>query len=952
MSKEFRVKSSSNEDNLPYYCVLPREVKAVNTDLGVLPSDTVNIPDVVKWPHPECTAYLQSLEGHYNLEDWVIPKLKDVALYRHVYRLKSTLLWWWSLPIPKKIGNPYGIMRENLKRGPAYADELDDSIKYSMRLSASCALVYGKEEYPVTCTEVKDVDQFFSPFHLIPFERPPSGDIDLLFKDPPLIPEKLLTQFKEKVEEFIRIPSENRRVLDDMDSLRMMGSVSAFDPSTNRRIPKVASRLSQKGQHRTTSNFMFDYVKVDKAPHESRECVVPSAETSASLQLLRLQLHQVLKVPSDVIWEKDFSWLPDWLSYNQKALFIMSDQKKCGLTFPLELLKALFGVLEERFPEWDFGLIRGYDNAFLKLGKGDLRQIRGGPGLGQLSEAISASVAILFEIWKDQFTDIRVEGRFFNDDQVIRVYYNDLRQDPIQPWVIDMAQSWDVHMESYGLQVHKKKPFICGGGVFLEVYGESFPITVQKKVQWVGHFFSSLCQSNIALAKEYFANMYDNIFDEEKPYGEYILFNTVLPFWGYEFYPQEVYLPYQLGGWFRRRSFNKLDLLFTQIDKVPKSQGRLVNLIGLEIPKPHGGTKLEKEFRPQVRKVQKSFKALEDGKPATWNYPKLARSGLDSFRPSSQEYVKYGKRLIKARRAAISKKARTYKEIFSLYWKLTIEEGKAYAPPLSVYHEGTNWLPFGKTLEEGNPPPREDPSRAWFKLCQELGTLSWQFQFWTRSTYSGIQPALYAFISSLNIKDFIITPETINLIMVLGESNLKKILDYGMQTYGKIILPKLSIQFPELELLYNSAFEDLIYLDHEAFTSYLTGINYNLSPELFRVKKSLVETINSLCQSNPNWDHVSFGELDDLRQILRPPNIAGPATFAHPTSTSVQPPHEVAEEDRYIMAAILAQVYAPAHLAPEEEVIRQGLAGQIYGRAADVPDIFDEEDDWGLGFGD
>jgi len=53
------------------------------------------------------------------------------------------------------------------------------------------------------------------------------------------------------------------------------------------------------------------------------------------------------------------------------------------------------------------------------------------------------------------------------------------------------------------------------------------------------------------------------------------------------------------------------------------------------------------------------------------------------------------------------------------------------------------------------------------------------------------------------------------------------------------------------------------------------------------------------------------------------------------------------------LAYLIYQVRAPAHLFPEEEVIRHDLAAQIYGLQDDAPDIFNEDDgDMGMGMFD
>jgi hypothetical protein len=306
-------------------------------------------------------------------------------------------------------------------------------------------LNYGKDLYPPFCEAVRDWDQLPSPYHLIPFERQPSGDIELVLEEPPPIPENLLEQFREIVREHIRVPQCDKRFLDDVDTLRFTGSATSFDPSKNKRVPKTAARINQRGQFRTSSNFIYDYVKVDKAPHESRECVVPNPETLNMTSLLELQMEQVISSKWDKIRETNFDWLPDWLSMYSKHLFILSDQKKCGLTFPRRLIIEFYRVLNETFPDWDFGLAEGLLDSYINY-NGQMRQMRGGPGLGQFNKTISVIVALLFEIWRrDQDPEWHLSGLFYNDDQVIRFTFLEGRVEPLPQRVTDGSELGHAH---------------------------------------------------------------------------------------------------------------------------------------------------------------------------------------------------------------------------------------------------------------------------------------------------------------------------------------------------------------------------------------------------------------------------------------------------------------------------------------------------------------------------
>jgi hypothetical protein len=908
--------------------------------------ETTILQDVIKWPHPESQFYLKSLEGNYDLNFWDVPKGVDYSLYMHICRLKDTLIFWDQLVIEsEKIGNSYGILYENLRLGPEMADQLDDQLKYGLRLHSSLALNYGKEVYPLFCRDVKDWDQVFSPYHLIPFERPESKDIELLFEEPFPQNEKLLDDFRNIVREHIKRPFEPKRELDDVDLLGFTGSATSFDAQHNVRVPKTASVLASKGQFRTASTFTYDYVKVDKAPHESRACVVPTLETLSTIKLLELQLQQVICCKWDKIREKDFDFLPDYLSTYSKKLYILSDQKKCGLTFPRELLITLYKVLQEEFPDWDFNLIDGLINQQVKGLDGKMHQAKAGPGLGQFNNSISLIVALLFELWRrDQDPNLHLDGMFYNDDQVIRFTFLEERIEPLPEWVSDLALSWDMFMESYGLHVHKKKPFISDGGVFLETYGTEFRTVHKKKCQKIGNIFHTYCCSNIAEAKEYFSSVYDSLELEDQIIAWNILLAKIIPLWGYEFYPQEVYLPLQFGGWVRSFTEEGLDNLFNSVDKIPSSFKGLINLPFVKKFSKEG--KKERKCKHLISKVSKETKNSSSGQcPPKFDYSIMVESSIHGFRLNQTESFQKSQSFLKSRQKEARKPPMAYTKFFNRYWELVLEDGKAYAPPYFATLEEVNWLPKGESFKVGNPIYKDDPVRAYSKLRQEVGQLSKYFRFWTICPTKNKNSLLYSFLNSLNMKDLKLTSNTATMVMLLGAENLEKISNFSIRTRGNYGVPEPPFDIlTELGMSSKSKANNIIYLDHDSQFCWVTECEASLEPELFRIQAELVSNLNNLLAREfiNEENYFSIINYDQLKELLQEdqhciyrqtPIIANEG----PELVTIQ------DEDRDLLAYLIYQVNAPEHISSAEETIRSGLAGQIYGTATGLEDIVDDD---------
>jgi hypothetical protein len=919
-------------------------ISKLATDKVRLKTETCLLSDRVKWPHPEASTYSKSLEKVDNLSKWTIPKLKDATLYLHIWRLKEYLLWWETLPTPTKLTTGYRVMYQCLTRGPKFADELDDYLKYGTRLWSSLELTYGKDDYPSYCNEVEDWDQLPSPYHLIPWERPPSDDINLVFQNTE-VPNDKLESLREKIREKIHPPYTNKRTLDDVDLLKLTGASTSFDPSKNKRVSKTGSRLSQMQEIRTTRQFIYDYVHVDKAPHESRECVVPTPETLATTMLLEAQMEQVISCPYDVIREKDFSYLPNYLSVYSHCLYILSDQKKCGLTFPRILLVTLYEELQKAFPDWDFNLGQGLSESYIKYNN-QMIKMRGGPGLGQFNKSISLLVGLLFEIWKEeQDPELHLDGHFYNDDQVIRLHSSTPRVEPLPLWVNELALSWDMHMESFGLHVHHKKPFISDGGVFLEVYGHGFRTSTKKIGQKVGNLFDCLVSPNIAAAKEHFANVYDTLDKDNQEIAYNLLFDRILPIWGYEFYPQEAYLPFQFGGWIRSRTEKGLDNLFNCVDKVPIHMRKLLNLPFLK--KKVKAEAKSRDFKSQISKINKTLPKKLINIPEQWDYYSMVRSSLKSFRSSYNEQLSMWKTFLKDRqRLWEHSHPMPYREFFNNYWRLTFEEGKAFAPPYFAYQEEGLILPIGEPIEIGKRQFQPgDPLRCFLKLQQMEERISPYLRLYSHTDIKGKNHALYHFVNSLKIQEIAICPFTISLIMIMGEDNLINLLDYTRQMGGIAKFPPLKVDIlNEIGVSTSDQFTKLLVIDHDCETAWFAESQVDFDLEIDRLKSQFIQSIYSEL-NDPEFQDLSLNiqSYEDFQNLLKEsiPRL-------NPVIEQNQPidlPEDIdLQENKNTLEYILHQIYAPDHFLAQEDAIRHGLAAQILGSNPSDPDIFDDDD--------
>jgi hypothetical protein len=577
--------------------------------------------DTIEWPHPESEKVLRSLNLSQPLKAWTVPSLKDKYFEAHLHRLRATLLWWETLPIKKVISSTLIIYR-NINEGPSFAEDMDDMIKYNFRWRTNSCITFSENwDVPLLLDDVRGIDAFFSPHHLIPFRIPENDDIYLTLQEPPQVSEELLANFKSFVKTRIKNNVKEQPFLDDLDRLELLGSQKTFDTHLNKTVSRSNQRLGNPSL-KLTDEFIFKYSFIQKTPAEARAAVVTTQETLNTMRLMKKQLEAVRNCESDMMGCKDFSWLPNWLS-SMFDMYLMSDQRKCGLTFSRPLINTVLDALIEMYPDWEGFQLgkKGVNNMKVLLPDGKFHKQTNGVNLGMLNEYVSFTMGCLVEYWIEEqgYEDI-ADALMYNDDQIIRFKPNDAITFTLTDQ-IEIGQSWDKCMESFGLSVHKKKPFWSRRGVFLEVYGspETPAFTTVKRAQNVGNVFWALMMANITQAKEFTAGLFDAL-DERYLEDAYEALQDVIRIWGYEFSPHESKLSFPIG-WVRSRNEEGLQLALEEAFNFPsdKSYSSLVNV--LTVPRPN-------RYNKETLNLSKKFKVKYD-----WFISELNSS-------SSPEFVK------------------------------------------------------------------------------------------------------------------------------------------------------------------------------------------------------------------------------------------------------------------------------------------------------------------------
>jgi hypothetical protein len=550
------------------------------------------------------------------------------------------------------------------------------------------------------------MDQIFPACHLIPFRRPETDDIFLLTKEPLDIDKSLLAKFKLKLKENVKEGVKFKPFLDDFDRMRLFGSKKSFDEVTKTTSTRTSIRARNPSLE-VGGPFVFKYSFIQKTPCEDRAALLTSASTLNTMQLLRLQLEAVRSAPEDMFPVKDFSWLESWLG-SKNFLYLMSDQRKAGLTFPRQLFVAGLEALDECYPEWDFKLgISGYSSAKVLI-QNEWYSVSNGVGLGMMNEYVSFFTSILYQIWSDEnVLPEYTTALMYNDDQVIRVR-NTLELGILEQQ--ELGASWNSHMESYGLQVHAKKPFWSDRGVFLEVFGDpsSPPFKLYKDTQYIGNLYNVLLCSTIVEAKTLVSSIFDNMPCRLIPRATRVL-EWIIDVFGYEFAPEEIMYSYPIG-WVRNKNAEGESLLLREIYQSHGNTARMAPVALCVLPRAtnHKVLKSLKNFES----VHKWFyHELEEGIPMFTEQLRINPSGV-SVKPQTR--MKSWKHLSDERQKAwrspkrdptdiiidiLSKDINENLELPYEYFKKTSRGTKCFIPevPLEdISITSREWVHFGQ----------------------------------------------------------------------------------------------------------------------------------------------------------------------------------------------------------------------------------------------------------------
>jgi len=682
------------------------------------------------FPHKEAQKVHKSLIGH-TIDNWRPPVLNDKHFENELLRV-SEMLRLHSIYGNETHINPYMVLNRTIKEGPKFAKIWKNFRENSIRRTAGDFNAYELGPGDLNPIELPAWDSIFPAEFLIMWEDPLiKADYDLLSEEP-RIKKGSEAIFKEAAQKFLRKALPIKPFFDTIDELSLMGARSNITKKGHKSYPKSYIYAYENTPGEMGKEGFFKTCPIVKNAAENRAAILPTQPTLRTLKVIERIIDCYYFNKTDQYFNFDLNEIKAYLSSN-RDIYLMSDQKKCGLTFPRILIIWLLEVASEHSEE-DFSK----EISFLRNmhiydeGNIELPWTLKGFGLGMCNGAVSAAVSILFEAFRTS-EEAHMTGRFFGDDQVIRV--------PLQNRVhegvdiqngIELMTRWNAYMEDFGLSIHIKKPWIASQGQFCEIYGKDFPMDTTKGKRRALNLLWALSCENITSAKEYVSAVYPTIPDS--PLKDAV-FERVVLFWGKEFDQREIYWPFECGGWVQwyRESKNSLADFPWQCN-LPQDR-KALNFLHFK-DKPKCVDWRRKAFIKHVRHLKTVFSNLKTGDIGKLDLFELFSQSLEA--PNRGNFT-VKRALIKYEKARqifwnTCKPVKNPGEELKKFFLEKIEKGSlAYDFPLTLCKQNAFVIP-----QNPEKPGRTSFLREYEVIIERLGLQKGEVLLWTRTpdTYS------------------------------------------------------------------------------------------------------------------------------------------------------------------------------------------------------------------------
>jgi hypothetical protein len=445
---------------------------------------------------------------------------------------------------------PVQVLYRSVCEGQKFADYTKKLFSFSIRKTIGLDFVTEEESIVF-----EDINQIYPPQHLMNFmrEKDISDMTDYSNKEPVIKSD--LSLLKDSIRKNLK-KDVILRGYDFYDHIDTMDEKGSFLKGTT----TFKEKFSYNPTKVIPGHLTFRINSIHKTPCESRTVAIAEPYCKSFLHYTRSQYTQLLDCKYNYYGEDRWSFEKK-LHERYKKYHFLFDQKKCGWTFPMELIEAFFEVLIEFYPLPEF---KALHNIFkykqiLYIIDGKEYSPKRGYTLGMFDDICSFIISCLADIFVEDILPKQniaeynsVDILIFGDDCDVIVESEELYD------VKYIGSRWLLMLDQHGITVNLDKSFYSKSGIFCEVYGHNNNSQMLKHITYLLNGLDILNAHNTAHAKVLLNSYYRVI----TTYFNYInhakeilllLFNqiveTVISNFPVEFTSNEKQLPFEVGGW-------------------------------------------------------------------------------------------------------------------------------------------------------------------------------------------------------------------------------------------------------------------------------------------------------------------------------------------------------------------------------------------------------------------
>jgi hypothetical protein len=465
-----------------------------------------------------------------------------------IFEIKRTFyaLKFWEYTPGFKRYTAEEILRCSLLDGPTYSGRLQDEWDYGIRRNF---------RVPGISTEYMDWDPITNYNELPPIAylirwEESCSDIDymkipLWDFDKDLI-EELYDEILDNLPDDLELPQ-------DIEILAEVKTSTTFDLEKMKSIPFYQGRLLPEG-HEFSHIFKAKRSIIPVGPANSRDAVVTTIDTYNSIKWCDLVIGTLLDDQEESLISnnsqtfirrlKNMTEIP-----RRGQMYWLRDIKKCGLTFPRELIHLVQKALVEKYPTKDFSRFDIYRQ--FSIWDEDNKPIETVRGycLGMANNLVTFIQCMISRMLIKRIApNIEVEALYGNDDSCLKIWTKEGLLDNVDAMMIQTAD-FDL-LRGLNIVTNDNKSFWSWYPVLFEEYGhQDFKI---KHSRIACALSSGMLAPDIKYAKFLTSSISLALWDN----GDWIEspLNELIAKWGFEYYPQEASYDYLLGGWISIRN--------------------------------------------------------------------------------------------------------------------------------------------------------------------------------------------------------------------------------------------------------------------------------------------------------------------------------------------------------------------------------------------------------------